>query len=269
MQKSKTLKATGMGNQLVGKVAVVSGAGRGIGRSIALAFAMAGAELAICARSSKSLEVVRAEIAGMGRRCLALPINVADPMEVEEFCSRTTDEFKKIDILVNNAGIYLDRGAFEDSDPVDWWRTVEVNVRGPYLLTRHFLASMASGAKVINISSGKGFAAGKNSSSYHVSKAALNMLTEALANELWTKQIHVNTLVPGPVATTTLSRQDPESGVTTEEILTKYTKEPPAELPPWERVKHPDEVADLALYIACSPTGGATGQVFSLARRPL
>ena len=180
MQESKTLKATGMGNQLAGKVAVVSGAGRGIGRSIALAFARAGAELAICARSSKSLEVVRAEIEGMGRRCLALPINVADPMEVEEFCRRTTDEFKKIDILVNNAGIYVDRGAFEDSDPVEWWRTVEVNVRGPYLLTRHFLASMACGAKVINISSERDLPAGKNSSSYHVSKAALNMLTEAL-----------------------------------------------------------------------------------------
>ena len=95
------------------------------------------------------------------------------------------------------------------------------------------------------------------------------MFTHSLANELWDRHIDVNTLVPGPTATTTLSRQDPGSGVTTDDILEQFTTNPPAGLPAWERVKHPDEVATLALQIASYPKGGPTGQTFSLARRPL
>ena len=84
-----------------------------------------------------------------------------------------------------------------------------------------------------------------------------------------TRKNDVNTIIKGPTATTTLSQQDPNSGVTTEAILDKFTNEPPAGLPAWKRVKHPDEVADLALQLASYPIGGPTGQVFSLARRPL
>ena len=121
----------------------------------------------------------------------------------------------------------------------------------------------------MNVNSGKGFSAGQNSSGYHTSKAALKMFTESLANELWARDIEVNTIIPGPTAPTTLSQQDPNSGVTTEDILAQYTHQPPAGLPAWERVKHPDEVAALALQLASYPVGGPTGQVFSLARRPL
>ena len=88
-------------------------------------------------------------------------------------------------------------------------------------------------------------------------------------HEVWQQKIDVNTIIPGPTATTTLSQQDPSSGVTTETILDKFINEPPAGLPAWERVKHPDEVAALALQLASYPLGGPTGQVFSLARRPL
>ena len=88
------------------------------------------------------------------------------------------------------------------------------------------------------------------------------MLTKSLANELWQRQIDVNLLVPGPVATTTLSRQDPNSVISAEEILQNYREKPPAGLPAWERVKHPDEVADLALQMANYAIGGPTGQTF-------
>lgn len=258
-----------MTNNLQGKIAVITGAGRGIGRAIALAFADAGADVAICARSSHALADVQKDIEAKGRKCLLHSLDIADPQAVETFCSEIIARYGKVDILVNNAGAYLDRGTFEESDPDDWWRTVEVNVRGPYLMTRHLISVMGEGAKIMNLNSGKGYSAGQNSSGYHVSKAAFKMFTEALANELWNREIEVNTIIPGPTATTTLSRQDPDSGVTTEEIMAKYTTAPPAGLPAWERVKHPDEVAQLALQLASYPVGGPTGQVFSLARRPL
>jgi NAD(P)-dependent dehydrogenase (short-subunit alcohol dehydrogenase family) len=258
-----------MTHDLTGKTAVVTGAGRGIGRSIALAFARAGADVAICARSAEPVAEVKAEIETLGRRCITAALDIADPDSVTGFCSEIVDGFGKVDILVNNAGVYLDQGKFADSDPDAWWKTVEVNIRGPYLFARHLVVAMPEGASIINLSSGKGFSPGQNSAGYHVSKAGLNMLTEGLANELWERDITVNTLVPGPTATTTLSRQDPNSGVTTEDILDKFTNEPPAGLPAWERVKHPDEVAQLALQIVSYGAGGPTGQVFSLARRPL
>ena len=258
-----------MSESLTGKVAVITGAGRGIGRAIALAFAEAGADIAICAQSSEALDAVKKEVEDKGQSCLAMAIDIADPQAVNLFCQDVNSQYGKVDILVNNAGAYMDRGAFAQSDLDEWWRTIEVNVRGPYLMTRHLVSAMPEGAKIINMNSGKGYSAGQNSSSYHVSKAALKMFTESLANELWQQKIDVNTIIPGPTATTTLSQQDPNSGVTTEDILDKYTNEPPAGLPAWERVKHPDEVATLALQLASYPIGGPTGQVFSLARRPL
>lgn len=258
-----------MTNILQGKAAVITGAGRGIGRAIALAFAEAGANIAICARSSDALDEVRNEVEAKGRTCIQGALDISDPNAVERFCDDVVSHYGKVDVLVNNAGAYQDRGAFAQSDVDEWWRTIEVNVRGPYLMTRLLLSAMPEGAKIINMNSGKGYSAGQNSSSYHVSKAALKMFTEALANELWQQKIDVNTIIPGPTATTTLSQQDPNSGVTTKAILDKFTNEPPAGLPAWERVKHPDEVAVLALQLASYPIGGPTGQVFSLARRPL
>ena len=254
---------------LHGKVAVISGAGRGIGRAIALGFAKAGADIAICARSSDALEEVKEQVQKIGQTCFTSALDIADPEAVAHFCDDVIAHYGTVNILVNNAGAYQDRGAFIASEPEEWWRTIEVNVRGPYLMTRHLISAMPEGAKIINMNSGKGYSAGQNSSSYHVSKAALKMFTEALANELWQQKIDVNTIIPGPTATTTLSQQDPNSGVTTEAILDKFTNDPPAGLPAWERVKHPNEVADLALHLASYPIGGPTGQVFSLARRPL
>ena len=128
---------------------------------------------------------------------------------------------------------------------------------------------MRKGGKIINLTSGKGFSAGANSTAYHVSKAALNMLTNGLANELWQRDIDVNSLIPGPTATATFDNAAPGQERSPEEILSLGKDALPKGLPAWERVKHPDEVAVLALQIATQPVGGPTGQVFSLARRPV
>ena len=251
---------------LKNKVAVVTGAGRGIGKSIAMAFAEAGADLAICARSADEIENTQAEIEGLGRRCVGATLDISDPAQTKKFCDNLLGVFGAVDIIANNAGAYLERGEFAESDPDLWWKTIEVNLRGPYLITRHLISDMNEGGKIINLTSGKGFSAGANSTAYHASKAALNMLTEGLANELWSRKIDVNSLIPGPTATTTFDNNPVGKKLSPEEIL---KKDLPPGLPAWERVKHPDEVGAFALWLASQPIGGATGQVFSLARRPL
>ena len=254
---------------LAGKVAVITGAGRGIGKSIALTFAKAGADIATCARRDKEIDAVRAEIEALGRHCLAQAVDLGDATETTAFCDAITQRFDAVDILVNNAGAYLERGAFASSDPALWWNTMEVNVRGPYLMARHLLGAMREGGKIINLTSGKGYSAGANSSAYHVSKAALNMMTEGLANELWQQGIEVNSLVPGPTATATFDNAKPGEERSPEDILSAGPDALPKGLPAWERVKHPDEVARMALQMASYPIGGPTGQIFSLARRPM
>ncbi|MEL7099725.1 MAG: SDR family NAD(P)-dependent oxidoreductase [Pseudomonadota bacterium] len=254
---------------LDGKVAVVTGAGRGIGRSIALAFARAGADLAICARRSAEIDATRAEIEALGRSCFAQAADLGDAAATATFCDGIIARFGGLDILVNNAGAYLERGAFADSDPELWWKTMEINVRGPYLMARHLVHAMRDGGKIVNLTSGKGYSAGANSSAYHVSKAALNMMTDGLATELWSRGIDVNSLVPGPTATATFDNAAPGAERSPEDILSGGAGALPKGLPAWERIKHPDEVATLALQLVSYPTGGPTGQIFSLARRPM
>ena len=255
--------------QLAGKSAVVTGAGRGIGRAIALRFARAGADIAIFARSADELDAVKAEAEALGVRCFVGVADLTDPAATEQVCNGAMAALRHIHILVNNAGGALERRKVAESDPERWWRTIEVNVRGPYLVTRFLLEGLAEGGKIINISSGMGLRASDLNSSYHVSKAGLHLFTEALASELWPRQIEVNNLIPGPVATDIFNRDDPTRRNTAEEILERYSKELPSGFPPQERMKHPDDVADLALYLAAMPIGGPTGQSFSLARRPL
>ncbi|MBD0865332.1 MAG: SDR family oxidoreductase [Rhodobacteraceae bacterium] len=254
---------------LAGKVAVVTGAGRGIGKSIALAFAKAGADVAICARSASEIKFVDQAISELGQKCFSMPVDLAETEQVSAFCHGILLKFDAVDVLVNNAGVYLERGAFADSDPALWWKTMEVNVRGPYLLTRHLVDAMRKGGKIINLTSGKGYSAGVNSSAYHVSKAALNMMTEGLANELWDREIEVNSLVPGPTATATFDNAKPGEERSPEDILSDGPDVLLKGLHAWERVKHPDEVAHMALQMATYAIGGPTGQVFSLARRPM
>ncbi len=253
---------------LSGKAAVVTGAGRGIGRAIALAFSGAGANLAICSRSVDELEDVKKSSEAHGVKCFAGVADLTDPEATEAFCKAAICEFGQIDVLVNNAGVEMEPGQVKDSDPERWWRTVEVNIRGPYLVTRFILGGLADGAKIINISSGLGLRAVDRNSSYTVSKAGLHIFTQVLANELWPRKIDVNNLIPGPVATEMFNRGARSVRYTPEEFLERFAKESPPGLPPQERLKHPDEVAELALYMATRPIGGPTGQTFSLGRRP-
>lgn len=251
--------------QLEGKIAVVTGGGRGIGRSIALYLAGAGADIALCSRTSKEIDAVAGEIRALGRRALALPVDVADWAQVESFASAVTDEFDHIDILVNNAGGGFEVAPIAESTPAGWRETVEINLFGTYHMIRAFLDDIARGGKIINITSGMGLEARPGNSSYSAAKAGAHMLTQCLALEIWDRGIDVNDIIPGLVATTNVDWASDRSSV--ESVLAEFKgKQPP--FAPSERVKHPDELGDLVLWVASMPEGGPTGQSFSLARRP-
>ncbi len=270
IQLLTTMKEKNMSNpkQLAGKTAVVTGAGRGIGRAIALGFARAGADVAILARTESELSEVAGEIKAQGVRCHMGPVDLADPEATERACAEVVAGLGNVDILVNNAGVDLELGQVADSDPEMWWRTIEINVRGTYLVTRFLLEHFNEGGKIINMSSGMGLRAAAQQSCYTVSKAGVHIFTECLANELWPRKIDVNNVIPGPVATDIFNRERRPERYTPEEVLEKFKDELPPGFPPQERIKHPDEVAELAVFIASQPVGGSTGQTFSLARRP-
>lgn len=249
-------------NDLSGKVAVVTGGGRGIGRAIARMLAGAGADVAICARSQEEIDAVATELRGMGRKAVAHSVDVADWDQVSGFAQRVVGDLGKVDVLVNNAGGGVERNTpIAQSDPKTWWRGVEVNLQGTYYVTRAFLEHLNDGAKVVNIGSGMGHEAPRGgNSSYNVAKAGVRMFTQALAVEVWERGIQVNEVLPGIVA----NGLDPEAKL---EAARKSGDAP--RFAPSERLKHPDRVADVVLWLATRGDDGPIGQTYSLARRPL
>lgn len=205
---------------LRGKSAIVTGAGRGIGRAIALSLAEAGADVALAARTPSDLEHVVAEIRALGSRAFAVPTDVSDSNQIESMVEATLKQFGNIDVLVNNAGINLRLPLVPLPDGVpdwlrvprdpdtsitddEWQRVLSVNVSGVMYGCRavapHMIAR--SKGKIINVSSVQGKAAVPYYSAYAVSKAAVNMLTRVLALEWARHGIQVNALCPGSYET--------------------------------------------------------------------
>jgi NAD(P)-dependent dehydrogenase (short-subunit alcohol dehydrogenase family) len=189
---------------IAGKVAVVTGASRGIGRAIAVALAQAGADIVCTARSTEALphrklpgtidETAR-QVGALGRRALAIPADVTKDDEVESMARRTLAEFGRVDILVNNAGISAP-GSFLEVPVRHWDLVLNVNLRGSYLCTRAFLPGMIerrSGC-IINVSSFAAYTEGSWGLAYSVSKAALERLTTGLAAEVSSLGIAVTAL---------------------------------------------------------------------------
>jgi 3-oxoacyl-[acyl-carrier protein] reductase len=237
---------------LEGKVAVVTGAGRGIGRAIALGYAEAGAALACAARTGSEIEKVVAEIEDAGGRAIAVPTDVAKLDQVEQLAAATAEAFGGIDIVVVNAGVNIPRSSVEESDPDSWRWVLEVNLFGAYHCVRTVTPHLRrrGAGKIIMVGSGVGHRGSAGTSAYAVSKAGMWMLTRVLGQELWQYNISVNELVPGPVATTmNPGAIQPATGRESE----------------WG--KQPEDVVPLALFLATQPDIGPTAQSFSLMRR--
>lgn len=237
------------------RVAVVTGGGRGIGRAIALGLARAGADVAVVARTSSQIAEVSNLIKDIGRRGVPVTADLTEPSHVDSAANLIKYEFGRVDILVNNAGGSTDRSGMTVSSRRDWLQAIRINIDSVYMMTTALIPIMGSGSKIINIGSGMGHSSGNSNSSYRVGKAGAWMLTRCMAEELWERGIEVNELVPGPVATDA-----------TKDIMEVGGPPPFA---PSERVKTPEEIVPLALWLATQKPGGPTGQSFSLARRPI
>lgn len=193
----------GLGRPLAGEVAIVTGGGRGIGRAAAQALAQAGARIALAARSSDQLEETARLIREQGGEALTFPLDVTDQAAVEAMVRDTEARLGPVDLLVNNAGASGHENMLWEEDASDWWRVVEVNLRGSFLCARAVLPGMIARkrGRIINVVSGAGTAPFAVNSSYPVSKAALFRLTDCMAAMTDPHGVSVFAVSPGLVHT--------------------------------------------------------------------
>ena len=241
---------------LDGKVAIVTGAGRGIGRAIALAYASAGAAVSCAARTASEINSTVAEIRMLGVQGMAIPTDVTNLKSVEEAFEVTVDTLGGLDILVANAGGNYEHRRVVDSDPQAWVDTLNVNLVGAYHCVKTAIPFMEARGrgKIILIGSGLGHRGRAGASANACSKAAVWMLTRVVAQEVWQLNISVNEIVPGPVESAVGSAYHAESESSVFHIESEWIKEP-------------RDVTPLALFLATLPDKGPTGQSYSLLRR--
>jgi len=239
---------------LPGKVAVVTGAGRGIGAATALTYAEAGADLVLAARTKEQLDAVAEEIRGMGRRALVIPCDVNENEAVEDIVAQAMAEFGRIDVVVNNAGGSMPRPLM-DTSPGYLERAFHFNVTTAFVLTKaaapHMLAA-GSGA-VVNISSAIGRLRDRGFVAYGTAKAALTHMTRLMAADLAPK-VRVNAIAVGSVATSAL-----EIVLDNQEIHDEMVRRTPV-----KRLGRPEDIAYCALYLASDAGSFVTGKLFEV-----
>lgn len=238
--------------QLAGRVAIVTGASKGIGAAIARTFAAAGARVVVnYATGGADAERVVAEIAKGGGTAIAVQADMSVPDDVRRLFTRTREHFDTLDILVNNAGVYA-FAPIEGVVPDEFHRQFDTNVLGPLLAIQEAVKLFGNrGGSVINISSVASVNATPHSSIYSATKAALDSVTRVLAAELGPRGIRVNTLQPGPVET----HGTVSSGLIGSEFVDKLIAATPL-----GRVAQPDDIARTALFFASDASAWVTGE---------
>jgi len=239
---------------LAGKVAIVTGASRGIGLAIAQAFAAAGGRVALASRKQDALDQAAQQIRQSGGEALPLATHAGDQAAIARLVSLTVEHYGGLDILVNNAGTNPHFGPLLTAEESQWNKTLDINLLGPFRLAKECVPAMRQrgGGKIINIASIMGVQAQPNLGIYCVSKAGLLMLTQVLALELAADNIQVNAICPGLVKTR-FSRalwNNPE----VEQLALERI--------PQRRIAEPQELTGIALYLASPASSYTTGAVF-------
>lgn len=223
--------------QLTDKVAVVTGAGRGIGRAIAVAYAKAGAKVVCAARSVDELEALAGELGGVAIRC-----DVADEADIQRLMASTVEQFGRIDILVNNAGAVA-RLPVHELPVEEWDHVMNVNLRGLFLCTKYALPSMLERGTgcIINISSGAGVVGPPNRSAYAASKHGVMGFTKTLVAEYLHKGVRSHVILPDA----TVSRMRSEG----------FPDEDP------DSLIQAEDIADVAVFLATQPATAHTMEI--------
>jgi 3-oxoacyl-[acyl-carrier protein] reductase len=239
--------------QLANQIAVVTGAGRGIGRAIALKFAAEGADVVCVSRTEVNSEKVANEIGALGRKAWAFAVDVADSAAVNAAAVKILADCGKVDILVNNAGVTRDGLLMRMSDE-DWDTVLNTNLKGAFFFTKAFSRAFARqrSGRIINISSVIGLIGNAGQCNYAASKAGLIGFTQSVAKELASRGITVNAIAPGFIETDMTSELKPEMRDT---ILKQI---------PLGSFGSADDIAGAALFLAGPAARYMTGQVLTV-----
>ena len=241
---------------LEGKLALVTGSSRGIGKSIALTFADAGADVVLASRKLPDLEKVAEEIKAMGRKVLCIPTHAKKVEDLENLVTTTLNEFGRIDVLVNNAATNPAMGPIVDTEESVYDHIIDTNLKGYFMMSKlvgKIMREQKSG-NIINVSSAGGVSPAEGLGPYCISKAGINMLTKQMAMEMGPYNVRVNAIAPRIVKT------DFSKALWSNEKLMQHE----FQFTPLKCVATPEEIAQTALYLASTATNYMTGHILVL-----
>lgn len=237
------------------KVALVTGAGSGIGKATALAFARAGGRLAVLSDTKSEIEATAKEI---GKETLPLVADVSDPIQLEFAVKQVVEKFRRLDIVHANAGINGMTAPIDDLTPQEWDKTIDINLKGTFLTIRYTVPHLkqAGGGSIIVTSSinGTRYFANTGGTAYAVSKAGQLAMVEMLAVELGPFKIRINAICPGSIDTD-IDDNSQKRNVDKVRIKAKFERE----IPLWNKPGKADDVAELALFLASDASRHITG----------
>ncbi|OGW53715.1 MAG: 3-oxoacyl-[acyl-carrier-protein] reductase [Nitrospirae bacterium RBG_13_43_8] len=235
------------------KLSIITGAGRGIGKAIALRFAEEGSNIAICDVDPNFLEEVKKEIEAKGREVLAKKVDVTNFEIMQDFVQKVLDKFGKIDILINNAGITRD-GLIVRMNDADWDAVLDVNLKGTFNCTKAAIKTMMKqrAGKIVNVASVIGIVGNAGQANYAASKGGVIAFTKSVAKELASRNINVNAIAPGFI-------QTHMTASLSEDIKNEIIKQIP--LGRWGNA---EDVANIALFLVSDASAYITGQVIQV-----
>ncbi len=239
--------------KLKGKVAIITGGARGIGKEIAKALAREGADCVLCDVNEEELTKAAAEIQGIGVQCLSVVLDVSNLSQCEDMVNKVVDKFQKIDILINNAGITRD-GLLIRMREEEWDAVISVNLKGTFSCTKAAVKVMLKQryGRIVNVASIIGIMGNAGQANYAASKAGIIALTKSIAKEVASRNINVNAIAPGFIETKMTQ-------VLTDEVRTAILKQIPL-----GRFGQPEDVAKLVVFLVTEDSGYMTGQVIQI-----